>query len=148
MLSLRLDLCAAVPGKCCGAGSGTPGRPWEVVWRKPVSMWLAVVLACAGGSGLGADEPPARVEVGESIDVRVVNVEAVATDPQDHVVHGLAAPDFQLLVDGKEVPIDYFTEVRDGQAAVAAAPAAAATPQPAGAPGAVTAAPAPEGAAG
>jgi VWFA-related protein len=107
----------------------------------PVLTWLAVVLACGGWSGLGADEPPARVEVGESIDVRVVNVEAVVTDRQDHPVHGLAAADFQLLVDGRDVPIDYFTEVRDGQAAAAAAATPPATPQPAEAPATVTAAP-------
>ena len=100
---------------------------------KPVFLALATVLACGGASGLGADEPPARVEVGESIDVRVVNVEAVVTDRRGHPVRGLAAADFQLLVDGREVPIDYFTEIRDGQAAAAAAAAAekaAATPPP------------------
>jgi VWFA-related protein len=68
--------------------------------------------------------------VDESIDVRVVNVEAVVTDRAGHVVHGLAAADFQLLVDGKEVPIDYFTELEDARA-VAPPPAAPAVP-PAG----------------
>ena len=108
---------------------------------KPVFLMLAMVLACGGASGLGADEPPARVEVGESIDVRVVNVEAVVTDRRGHLVRGLAAADFQLLVDGREVPIDYFTEIRDGQAAAAAAAAekGAATPPAAGSPAAASA---------
>ena len=108
---------------------------------KPVFLMLATVLACGGAFGLGADEPPARVEVGESIDVRVVNVEAVVTDRRGHLVRGLAAADFQLLVDGREVPIDYFTEIRDGQAAAAAAAAekGAATPPAAGAPAAASA---------
>jgi VWFA-related protein len=113
---------------------------------KPVVLMLAMVLACGGVSGLGADEPPARVEVGESIDVRVVNVEAVVTDRRGHPVRGLAAADFQLLVDGREVPIDYFTEIREGQAAAAAAAAekGAATPPPAGAPAAPAMAPTPQ----
>src|SRR5262249_42413165 len=64
---------------------------------------------------------------GESIDVRVVNVEAVVTDGKGKRVRGLSAADFRLLVDGREVPIDYFTEVESGQA-VAAPAAGAGTP--------------------
>jgi len=59
----------------------------------------------------------------EAIDVRVVNVEAVVTDRKGERLRGMKAADFRLLVDGKEVPIDYFTEVVDG-AAAAPAPAA------------------------
>ena len=53
---------------------------------------------------------------GESIDVRVVNVEAVVTDRAGTRVFGLSPTDFQLLVDGEEVPIEFFTEFRGGQA--------------------------------
>ncbi|HEX6862889.1 MAG TPA: hypothetical protein VF414_08745, partial [Thermoanaerobaculia bacterium] len=53
---------------------------------------------------------------GESIDVRVVNVEAVVTDRRGNRVTGLTAGDFRLLVDGVEVPVDYFTEVAEGVA--------------------------------
>jgi len=87
---------------------------------------LTVVLlagcgaACGPGRALAAEEPPVAV-VGETIDVRVVNVEAVVTDGRGQVVHGLTAADLALVVDGKEVPIDYFTEVRDGLAAPAGA---------------------------
>ncbi|HWN43312.1 MAG TPA: VWA domain-containing protein [Thermoanaerobaculia bacterium] len=61
---------------------------------------------------------PAQTEetFGESIDVRVVNVEAVVTDRKGQRVSGLTAGDFRLLVDGVEVPIDYFTEVAEGVA--------------------------------
>lgn len=65
-----------------------------------------------------AETPDAFIE---SIDVRVVNVEAVVTDPKGERVRDLTAADFRLLVDGKEVPIDYFTEIVDGQAAPAPA---------------------------
>jgi VWFA-related protein len=53
---------------------------------------------------------------GESIDVRVVNVEAVVTDRAGTRVFGLTPDDFQVLVDGEEVPIDFFTEFRGGRA--------------------------------
>lgn len=66
---------------------------------------------------------------GESIDVRVVNVEAVVTDRKGNRVTGLTPSDFRLLVDGVEVPIDYFTEVADSvvqQSAEGGVPAPAA----------------------
>ncbi|MEA2601304.1 MAG: hypothetical protein QOF89_2296 [Acidobacteriota bacterium] len=83
--------------------------------------------------------PPAQSSFGESIDVRVVNVEAVVTDRQGQRVRGLTTADFRLLVDGREVPIDYFTEIADGEVATPApgapgggSPAAAASAAPAG----------------
>ena len=65
-----------------------------------------------------AQQPPAEPAsaFGEQIDVRVVNVEVVVTDKQGNRVTGLGPGDFRLRVDGKEVPIQYFTEVRGGQA--------------------------------
>ena len=68
-------------------------------------------------------EPPASI-FGEQIDVRVVNIEVVVTDKDGNRVSGLAPSDFRLRVDGKDVPVEYFSEVRGGQAI---APGAAAT---------------------
>jgi VWFA-related protein len=51
----------------------------------------------------------------ESIDVRVVNVEAVVTDRNGVRIFGLTPEDFQLTVDGEDVPIEFFTEIRGGQ---------------------------------
>lgn len=50
----------------------------------------------------------------ETVDVRVVNVEAVVTDRSDTRVLGLTPADFRLLVDDEEVPIDFFSEFRGG----------------------------------
>ena len=50
------------------------------------------------------------------IDVRVVNVEVVVTDKKGNRIRGLQASDFELLVDRRPVPIDYFTEIDDGRA--------------------------------
>lgn len=83
---------------------------------------LIPLLLLAGSLSLAAQAPaPAGtnvegLEVGESIDVRVVNVEAVVTDRSGQRIKGLKPSDFRLRVDGKEVPIDYFTEIRGGTA--------------------------------
>lgn len=73
-------------------------------------MLLALALAAA-------ETPPPEIPIiGETIDVRVVNVEVVATS-RGEPVRGLASGDFRLLIDGKEVPIEFFTEVVEGTAA-------------------------------
>ncbi len=58
--------------------------------------------------------------------MRIVNVEAVVTDRQGNRVPDLKIEDFRLKVDGKPVKIDYFSEVRAGQA-IAREPGAAGT---------------------
>lgn len=76
-----------------------------------MKFMVPVLLAVLAAPLAQAEEP-----YGESIDVRVVNVEAVVTDREGNRVRGLAAGDFRLLVDGREVPVDYFTEVAEGVA--------------------------------
>ncbi len=61
---------------------------------------------------------PARAQdtvFGEVIDVRVVNLEVVVTEKGRRVT-GLGPESFVLTVDGREVPIEYFTEVSGGTA--------------------------------
>ncbi|MYB18971.1 MAG: VWA domain-containing protein [Holophagales bacterium] len=83
-------------------------RTLPVAWLLAVFVWEA------------APAPGQEVEIpevfSETIDVRVVNVEVVVTDRQGNRVQGLKPPDFELLVDGKPTPIDYFTEIEDGLA--------------------------------
>ncbi|HEY0515395.1 MAG TPA: VWA domain-containing protein [Thermoanaerobaculia bacterium] len=78
--------------------------------------WLFGALVL-GGIALGAEEIKALApdDFGATVDVRVVNVEAVARDSAGHPVQGLTAADFRLTVDGREVPIEYFTEVSEGE---------------------------------
>ena len=73
--------------------------------------------AIAGGASAAQDAPPpvfGETVFGETVDVRVVNVEVVVTDGEGRRVPGLGRDDFRLTVDGEEVAIDYFTEVRAG----------------------------------
>jgi VWFA-related protein len=87
----------------------------------PLAALAAFLVMAPAVRAQAADAPP---PFGESIDVRVVNVEAVVTDRAGHRVTGLKPGDFRLRVDGKEVPIEYFNEVSDGHA-LAPAPEAA-----------------------
>jgi len=73
---------------------------------------LAALLVTA--LPLPAQEEPEPPAFGEVIDVRVINVEAVVTGRGGERVRGLSKDDFQLLVDGREVPIEFFNEVVDG----------------------------------
>lgn len=83
------------------------------------SGWLAAASLIAALSPAAAQQPPAEQPsgvFGEQIEVRVVNVEVVVTDKQNNRVQGLKPGDFRLKVDGKAVPVEYFNEVRGGQA--------------------------------
>ncbi|MES1244162.1 MAG: VWA domain-containing protein, partial [Acidobacteriota bacterium] len=95
-------------------------------------MQKAAVVGLALGMGFLSFASVARAQaelpiIGETIDVRVVNVEVVASS-ESGLVRGLAAGDFRLLVDGREVPIEYFTEVENGTAAASKAESGPAAP--------------------
>ena len=83
------------------------------------SGWLAAGALLGALAPALAQQPPAEQPsgiFGEQIEVRVVNVEVVVTDKQGNRVQGLKPGDFRLKVDGKAVPVEYFNEVRGGQA--------------------------------
>ena len=84
-----------------------------VRWTIAVTMFLGLALSLHAQEAARA---PQGAEFGETIDVRVVNVEAVVTNRGGERVRGLKAGDFKLLVDGQEVPVDYFAEVAEGSA--------------------------------
>ena len=94
---------------------------------------LALGIAL-GASGAAAQEGPAE-SFGETLDVVVVEVEAVVTDASGRRVPGLGREDFRLVVDGVETAIEYFTEVREGRAVPPAAEGAIAAEPEAAAPG-------------
>src|SRR5829696_5960990 len=81
-------------------------------------MVLALALALTAET-----KPPEIPIIGETIDVRLINVEVVATSGRE-VVRGLTAADFRLLIDGKEVPIEFFTEVAEGTSKPSSKPSA------------------------
>jgi VWFA-related protein len=80
-------------------------------------FFSGVLLAAALVAPAFGQEETGPDAFGEAIDVRVVNVEAVVTGRGGKRVQGLTARDFRILVDGREVPVDYFTEVVEGEMA-------------------------------
>lgn len=89
-----------------------PHRPGIPIRSLPVLL-AAILLALPAlpvfAQG-GVDDPFAEI-----VDVRVINLEVVVEEDGERV-HGLGPKDFVLEVDGQEVPIEYFTEVRGGTA--------------------------------
>lgn len=84
-----------------------------------------ILIVVAGLLLLGAAHPARQQQdlpgvFSEVIDVRVVNIEVVVTDRSGKRVQDLKASDFQLLVDGEPVPINYFTEIENRRALAAA----------------------------
>ncbi len=91
-----------------------PNRPLHLPRILAALILLAAVTVAAAPAPAQQDDLPAVFS--EVIDVRVVNIEVVVTDRQGNRIHGLKASDFELLVDGEPVPIDYFTEIQEGLA--------------------------------
>lgn len=85
-----------------------------------LGLALSAGLFVSFASAARGQEAPEVPIIGETIDVRVVNVEVVATSG-GQVVRGLAPSDLRLLVDGREVPIEFFTEVEEGTASASSA---------------------------
>lgn len=86
-------------------------QPWfRVIFA--ISIVFTLSRYAAAQQPAPAAEPPI---FGEELDVRVVNVEVVVTDKQGNRVSGLKPEDFRLRVDGKDVPVEYFTEVKEGR---------------------------------
>lgn len=78
------------------------------------TAFSALLVLAGAASLLSGQEPPSVFQ--DAIEVRVVNVEAVVTDRSGERVHGLGRESFSLTVDGVEVPIGFFSEIRDGAA--------------------------------
>lgn len=83
--------------------------------KKRQAIQTFVLGALAFAAGLPAQEALDGEPFSEVVDVRVVNIEVVVTDRQGVPVRGLDAGAFILEVDGNEVPIDYFSEIRGGE---------------------------------
>lgn len=61
---------------------------------------------------------------GETIEVRVANIDVVVTTKEGGKVSGLRVEDFELLIDGKPQPISNFDEIKRGASSSAAPPVA------------------------
>lgn len=76
--------------------------------------------------------PPASEDFAERVDIEVVNVDVVVTDAKERRVLDLDKEDFELWVDGRPMPVEYFARPRGGSTVPSAAPTGGATsPAPA-----------------
>lgn len=94
--------------------------------RAPLVAILPLLcsLAAERGAMAQASTPVAATEdFSERLDIEVVNVDVVVTDAKGQRVLDLGRDDFELLVDGRPVAIEYFARPR----AAAPAPSAAAS---------------------
>lgn len=91
----------------------SPGPPRALVAAALTLLLPAVFVAPVSVSAQ-------QETFGEVIDVRVIEVEVVVTDEAGDRVRGLDRDDFRLRVSGREMPIEYFDEWRDGEPAPAA----------------------------
>ena len=86
--------------------------------RARVAGTLLVVGALAPGGSAPAQEPPpaATDDFSERVDVEVVNVDVVVSDRAGKRILDLGRDDFELLVDGRAVQIEYFAAPRGAPA--------------------------------
>src|SRR5579859_3533067 len=96
-------------GRWGGSGAGNVDARRSA--KALVSWTLSAVLA--GSAGAQPAPSPPLPGGGETISVRVVNLEVEVTDAAGQPVRGLHSSDFSLRVAGHELPIDFFSEVRD-----------------------------------
>jgi VWFA-related protein len=79
--------------------------------RPDRSLLPALVLSLLPVAALGQATPPDVEPFGETLEVRVVNVEVHVTDKQGEPVTDLTAADFEVREDGQPVPITNFYRV-------------------------------------
>ncbi len=103
-----------------------PGSAPTPSWRRLLAAGPPALAVCAALLATGplaaplAAQPPAEAEgfeplhsFGEQVSVEVVNVQAWVTDHEGRPVTGLTRDDFELLEDGKPVPITNFSEISE-----------------------------------
>ncbi len=77
-----------------------------------VALGLALLPALAFGQAPPPEVPPATFR--ETVRVQVMDLDVSVTDARGNPVPDLSRDDFRVTVDGKQVPIDYFTRVAEG----------------------------------
>ena len=106
-------------------------KPLPAAARRRLAAPLLLALAALVWAPSPAAQPASaerdgapRGTFGETIEVRLIDVEVVVTDGEGRRVAGLGRDDFRLVVDGREVPVAFFDEVRDGRYVIPGPPAA------------------------
>jgi VWFA-related protein len=110
MLARPVDL----EGATANEGSSIMGDRVRMITAVALAGTMGITLV-TGAWGLQEVESQRRDVFSDVLDVRVVNVEVVVTDGHGNRVQGLSVEEFRLLVDGEEMLIGFFSEVRGGE---------------------------------
>ncbi len=81
--------------------------------KRPATLTVLFLLFLVNGA-VQAQQEPAPETFGETIDVRVVNVDVWVTDRDGNPVTGLVADDFEVRENGRPVELSNFFEFTDG----------------------------------
>ncbi|MEP6800297.1 MAG: VWA domain-containing protein [Acidobacteriota bacterium] len=76
------------------------------------AAFLALLPVLAAAQAPPPEAPPATFR--ETVRVQVMDLDVSVTDSRGNLVPDLNRDDFRVIVDGKQVPIDYFTRVAQG----------------------------------
>jgi len=87
------------------------------------TVCAVIGLCLSAGLPAASQDPPSSLPgiFSEVLDVRVVNIEVVVTDKSGVPVRGLQPEDFVLTIEGEEIRVEYFSEIRAGVAAAVTA---------------------------
>ncbi|HYM62162.1 MAG TPA: VWA domain-containing protein [Thermoanaerobaculia bacterium] len=101
------------------------------MWLRSRQLALLVSSAIAIAPALHAQSKPAEADqkLFETIEVRVINLDAIVTGKDGKPVTGLAKGDFEVFENGVKQEITNFVEVRGKGPAASPAPAPAAQPE-------------------
>jgi VWFA-related protein len=75
---------------------------------------IAILLGAATTASLLLAQQKNDPTFRESVEVRVMDLDVVVTDSKGQTVRDLKKEDFRVRIDGKDMPIDYFTRVEAG----------------------------------
>ena len=78
------------------------------------TLSIAILLGAGGTASLLLAQQKAEPTFRESVEVRVMDLDVVVTDSKGQPVRDLKKEDFRVRIDGKDMPIDYFTRVEAG----------------------------------
>ncbi|HEV2063679.1 MAG TPA: VWA domain-containing protein [Thermoanaerobaculia bacterium] len=78
------------------------------------SLTISILLSAAGTASLLLAQQKTDPTFRESVEVRVMDLDVVVTDSKGQPVRDLKKEDFRVRIDGKDMPIDYFTRVEAG----------------------------------
>jgi VWFA-related protein len=81
-------------------------------WSQVLCLFAGLASAVAGAPGLAQAPEASEEPFAERVEVEVVNVDVIVTDREKRRVLDLHEDDFELLVDGRPVPIEYFAAPR------------------------------------